>query len=368
MKILFIAPIAPPINGQSKASKVLLDALQQNKHDLCIVNLSKNSLKSGFNSIGRVFEVVYILMMVWTKRKDNDIIYLSLAESFFGNIRDIFIYLICYKNIHKICVHMLGGAGMKEILGGKGLHQKINYFLLKKIGAVIVEGSVNFEIFSRVIDKEKIYIVPNFAEDYLFANNNEIKEKFSDTSIIRILYLSNLIPGKGYSELADAYIGLEEAFKNKINIVFVGGFESQESENEFLNKIKDYDGLNYIGKFIDGEKKRDLYCKSHVFCLPTYYPYEGQPISILEAYASGCVVITTNHSGIPFIFSDKINGFMVEKKSVSSIKEVIEYVLNHRTQLRDIAFNNRNEAFKEYRTAIYQNAILKLFNDHLHDK
>lgn len=363
MKILLIAPIPLPINGQSKASKVLLDKLLDDKHDVTIVDLSKSSLKNGFNSLKRVFDIFHILIEVWKKRKNNDIIYLSLAESFFGNLRDLFVYVICYKSRQKIFIHMLGGAGMKEILNGKGLQQKINCFFIKKVGGVIVEGPVNFETFSKVIPEHKIHIVSNFAEDFLFVNDEEIKTKFSDKQIIQILYLSNLILGKGYDELADAYIKLDDASKKQVNIVFVGGFESHESEKKFLTKIKTHDGLKYIGKFIDGEKKRELYCQSQVFCLPTYYPFEGQPISILEAYATGCVVITSDHSGIPFIFSDKENGFLVEKKSISSIKKAIEDVLGHKNQLEDIAFNNRNEALEKYRTSIYQGAIVGIFND-----
>lgn len=365
MKILFIAPIPPPINGQSKASKVLLDFLREKKYDLSVINLSKNSLKNGFSSLRRALDIFTILIEVWKKRKNNDIIYLSLAESFLGNIRDLFIYSICYKSRERIFIHMLGGAGMKEILESKGLQQMINAFFIKRIAGVIVEGSVNFQFFSNVINGEKIHIVPNFAEDFLFVNDQEIKAKFLDKKIIQILYLSNLIPGKGYDELADAYIQLQEASKKHVNIVFVGGFESQESENEFLTKIENHNGLKYLGKFIDGEKKRELYCQSHVFCLPTYYPFEGQPISILEAYATGCVVITSNHSGIPFIFSDKENGFIVEKKSIKSIKNAIENVLEYKNQLEEIAFNNRNEALAKYRTSIYQKTLIEIFNDFL---
>lgn len=363
MKILFIAPIPLPINGQSKASKVLLDKLLYDKHDVTIVNLSKSSLKNGFNSLKRVFNIFYILVGAWKKRKNNDIIYLSLAESFFGNLRDLFIYVICYKSRHKIFIHMLGGAGMKKILEGKGVQQKINSFFMNKIGGVIVEGPVNFDIFSKVIKNEKIHIVPNFAEDFLFVDDEEIKAKFSNKQSIQILYLSNLIPGKGYDELADAFIELPEQLQKEVNILFVGGFESKESEDSFMSKIRTYDGLKYVGKFIDGEKKRELYCKSHVFCLPTYYPFEGQPISILEGYATGCVVITSDHSGIPFVFSDKKNGFMVEKKSIPSIKKAIEDVLSNKNNLEKIAFHNRNEAFEKYRTSIYQNAIMRIFNE-----
>jgi glycosyltransferase involved in cell wall biosynthesis len=363
LRILFIAPIPPPVDGQSKASKILLEKLLSDDQNVVIVDLAKNSLQKKIFDLNRIIEIIQVLFLVWKNRKNKDIIYLSLAESFFGNIRDLFIYTICYNSRNKIFIHMLGGAGMKKILEGKGFQKKINSFFINEIAGVIVEGSVNFEVFSKVICKKKIHIIPNFAEDFLFVNDEEIKAKFSDKQSIQILYLSNLIPGKGYNELADAYIGLSKEIQNQFKIIFVGGFENKESEFDFLSKIDKVNGIKYLGKFIDGIEKRELYCKSHIFCLPTYYPFEGQPISILEAYATGCVVVTSNHSGIPFIFKDKINGYMVEKGSVESLKSAFEIILANQNNLELISFNNRNEAVEKYRTEIYQNAFSKIFKN-----
>ena len=50
MKILFIAPLPPPITGHSLVSKVLLDYIVQ-KDEVFIVNLSKDSLKEGVGGI-----------------------------------------------------------------------------------------------------------------------------------------------------------------------------------------------------------------------------------------------------------------------------------------------------------------------------
>jgi glycosyltransferase involved in cell wall biosynthesis len=63
-----------------------------------------------------------------------------------------------------------------------------------------------------------------------------------------------------------------------------------------------YHGDSSACIIVDGPGKKNLFSEAHIFCLPTYYPYEGQPIAILEAFASGCVVITTNHSGISDFF------------------------------------------------------------------
>lgn len=360
MKILFIAPIPDPINGQSKASKMALSCIDT-KDIVTIINLSKQRLKNGFSSFGRFFEIFKILIQVWKNRKYNDLIYISIAESYAGNLRDLFIYFICFKSRNKIIIHMLGGAGMAKILNSTGLTSFLNRYIISRLGGVIVEGELNFLMFKNIISDRKIHIIPNFADDYLFVNDEEIYRKFSDNKRIQILYLSNLIPGKGYIELANAYIELSQEYKDKIVINFVGGFESFETKCSFLSKIEQYEGLNYLGSFIDGAEKRALYCKSHVFCLPTFYPYEGQPISILEAYASGCVVITSNHSGIPFVFRDKINGFIVDKKSIASLKKAIEETVINESELVKIAFKNRNEALRKYRTETYKKNILDVF-------
>lgn len=362
MKILFIAPIPPPINGQSKASKVLLDKLQE-ENNVEIVNLSKSSLKNGVNSLNRFSEIFNILKNVRKKRKNNDIIYLSLAESFAGNMRDLLIYFICRKYLNKTYIQMLGGAGMKEILTGTSWQRNLNATFMKKIAGVIIEGPINYDSFRTVFSHNKIHIVPNFAEDFLFVSNEEIEKKFSHVEPIEVLYLSNLIPGKGYNELADAYLLLNNEEQNMINLSFVGGFENAESEGEFMKKIATNKHIKYLGKFIDGKSKRELYLKSHVFCLPTYYPFEGQPISILEGYATGCAVVTSNHSGIPFIFKDELNGFMVEKKSVQSLVEVLRKLILQKNSLKKIALYNKDQAFRKYRTEIYQDKILNILKN-----
>ena len=362
MKILFIAPIPPPINGQSKASKVLLDALVK-KNEVSIVNLSKQSLKNGASSLNRVREIIKILKSVWRNRKNKDLIYLSLAESFAGNMRDLFIYRLCQKDLKKTYIHMLGGAGMREILSSNGWQKKLNAYFMRQLAGVIVEGPVNLETFEQVVPRERIHIVPNFAEDFLFVNDHEIETKYADTDIIRILFLSNLIPGKGYEELVDAYLSLSDEEQKQIEIKFVGGFENEKSHHSFIEKIKPHEKLHYLGKFIDGQEKRNLYSESHVFCLPTYYPFEGQPISILEGYATGCAVITSEHSGIPFVFKDLLNGFLVQKKSVPSLAEALRKTILERSKLKEIAYYNRNEAIQKYRTQIFQEKIMNIFEN-----
>ena len=148
--ILFIAPIPPPINGQSKASLILLNSLNINFKTL-VVNLSKDSLSSGKITRNRLVEIISILTKVYKNRKNNNIIYLSVAESFLGNLRDLFIYIICKKSKKNLYIHLLGGSGLKAILQKKSLLSYLNKYFLKQIAGIIVESENNAIIFTNFL-------------------------------------------------------------------------------------------------------------------------------------------------------------------------------------------------------------------------
>src|SRR5438046_8872377 len=109
MRILLIAPVPPPISGHSLATKVLLDDLSS-AHQVEVVNLNKNSTKDGEIRLERIREVLKILKDTWRLRNQADAIYLTISESFAGNVKDIFIYLICLKNLSRMYIHLHGGS------------------------------------------------------------------------------------------------------------------------------------------------------------------------------------------------------------------------------------------------------------------
>jgi glycosyltransferase involved in cell wall biosynthesis len=353
MKIVFIAPLPPPITGHSIVSKVLLDELEKN-HQTVVVNLSKDSFKEGIDGVKRIIQIFGVLKEVFLNKRRSDVIYITIAESLAGNIKDLLIYIICFGKLKKMFVHLHGGTIKKMLWDKYWVLCKINSFFIKRMGGAIITGISHLSIFDEILPKEKIHIVPNFAQDYLFVQSERIPQKFREKPF-RILYMSNLIPKKGYMELAEAFFEMPDELKSRIIIDFAGGFDSDTNKKKFLEKIKEFHQLKYHG-IVSGEAKRILFSNAHVFCLPTSY-FEGQPISILEAYASGCVVITTAQSGIIDIFDQGINGFVIDPESPNSIKEVISNIIERNEELEIIALKNLKTALEKYRTHRYQNAV-----------
>ena len=357
MRILFIAPLPPPITGHSLASEVLFEEIKRN-NEVTTINLSKKSFIAGIDSIGRVKEVLQILWKVLINVWKADKIYLTISESIAGNFKDILIYGICFFKLNNFFIHLHGGSIKKLLFDKNKMIYKINIFFIKRLAGVIVLGESHVVKFSSFIDREKIFIVPNFSQDYLFLSDQQVQKKQKlRAQKMNILFLSNMQIEKGYNELLTAYIKLDNKFKERIELNFAGQFEFKAEETLFLEKIKGIKGTKYHGT-VDGEIKKELFARANVFCLPTSF-LEGQPVSILEAYASGCLVLTTLKGGIIDIFEDEVNGIVVENSS-ESIKDAIKLILCNPQKLLEIGLNNRRTAIKKYRTSIYNESIKKV--------
>lgn len=361
MKILLVGPFPPPHTGNSLPFKLLKDYLSI-FYDIEIINLSKNQHKAGFTSLFRILDILKVIFKLRKIHDSYDLVYLSLAESFAGNLRDIFLFFCMKRRLNTLILHMLGGAAMTEILTPSNKIQfRINKKFISKVGAVIVEGGPQQIAFSNVLSLDRIHIVNNFAEDYLFSSPSFIKNKFSNLTTLNVLFLSNHLPGKGHIELLKGYLNLPENIRKFIFLNFAGKLPPQSDFDFFVENSTNKPNIRYHG-VVQGLEKKKLFDLSHVFFMPTYYPYEGQPFSIIEAYSSGCFVVTTDHSGISYIFKNNINGFLVDKKSVSAITNMFDRLWKEKESLYDFGINNYKLALNNYRSNVFLEKIKNILD------
>ena len=145
----------------------------------------------------------------------------------------------------------------------------------------------------------------------------------------KILYLSNLMETKGYYVLLEAAELLATETDFCFHVDFCGGFVESVSEpggesravqlkQSFYDRIES-PPLSQVVKFngtVSGSTKETLLEEAHVLVLPTLYPWEGQPLSIIEAMACGTPVISTEHAGIPEEIIQGETGWMLAADKV----------------------------------------------------
>lgn len=81
----------------------------------------------------------------------------------------------------------------------------------------------------------------------------------------------------------------------------------------------------------------------------------------MEAYASGCAVLTTGQSGIRDVFADGVNGFEIRERSAEAISSVIEEVVHRKSELLAISLLNRETAGHRYRATGYTSSLRGVF-------
>lgn len=344
----------PPITGQALAVQVLYEHMRQH-HDIDLVDFGKDSIRQ---SIKRVFEVLPVVWAAWRHHGKADAIYLTISESFFGNLKDVCLYLACSGRLSRMYVHLHGGTIKRDLWDAHRSIRALNHFFIKRFAGVIISGQSHLPIFEQMIERRRIHIVPNFVQDHLFVDEQTIRKKFTTLRPMRILFLSAMIELKGYLQLTEAYRLLDEAAKQTIRIDFAGKFETKADEDSFIEKIRGEEGLRYHG-IVTETQKQALFREAHLFCLPTAY-FEGQPISILEAYAAGCVVLTTEKDGISDIFAHGVNGYLIKERSREEVAATIVQTMNNAGTLLPIALANRRIAGERYRTEAYTNTIREI--------
>ena len=186
-----------------------------------------------------------------------------------------------------------------------------------------------------------IYPISNFVQDELLHDTIIVK----DFSKIKLFFLSNLLEEKGINILLNV---IEKLHSQGIFFeVKIAGALIDSNPLPKLNTLKD---VYYLG-VVEGNTKKELLLWGNVFCLPTYFSMEGQPISIIEAMAFDNFIVTTQHAGIPDICSHN-NALFCDIKSEESLFSILTFLHQNWQSISPLGVKNgmyARERFTEER-------------------
>ena len=353
-KVLIIGPFPNPISGVSIANKVVEEILNADLN-FTVENINTSypifDEQIGEFSIQKFFFYLRINSSFFKVLKNN-IIYITPGQTFFGVLKYA-LFIVAASALRKeLIIHVHGNYLGKEYQSLKGFKRVLFYFLVSRFTKGIVLSNSLKHNLTPFLEDKNIFSLPNFAQDYLYA---EDKKLVNDE--LRIFYLSNLMKEKGIFCLLNALKNLE-----KNNIIYkakIAGNIDQKYSKEILNLFTELKNAEYIG-VVNGDDKKNLLKWGNVFVLPTFYKMEGQPISILEAMATENLVVTTNHAGIPDIFKDKVNGYLVKKNSIKSIQDILTYIASNKSEIEKIATYNKEYFLDNFTVNSFKKNLIKI--------
>lgn len=209
------------------------------------------------------------------------------------------------------------------------------------------------------------YVPPKELVEYENYDNRkcEVKECFND-SIIG--YIGNLNENRFpyHIVLKTIHRIIHSDFKKDLKLVIVTSHTTYHTE--MTRVIKDYarrlsleknvvainENLNELCKF------ELLKCFDIFLFIPIKQPVSmDPPISVIEAMASGSVVISSEYMSLPYIIKNEVNGFILPELNVDILYETIRTIIDDYALKKRISHNAKEYISKYY---YYKNILPKL--------
>jgi colanic acid/amylovoran biosynthesis glycosyltransferase len=156
------------------------------------------------------------------------------------------------------------------------------------------------------------------VEDFAFVDRRPVAERIGKGEPLTFLQVSNFVEKKGHRYTVDAFAKyLRDRPMDRL--VLAGDGPLREEIEERCVSLGIRDSVSFPGR-AGKTQVEDLMHGADVFVHHSVTAsdgdMEGLPTVLMEAMATGLVVVSTRHSGIPELIEDGIDGFLVDEKDV----------------------------------------------------
>ena len=198
--------------------------------------------------------------------------------------------------------------------------------------------------------RDKVYLTPNSID---VTEDLDLKPK----NYSRVAFIGNLIPSKGLYELVEA------CTKTNVRLDIIGPGSDEvlthikEIAREYLNKT-----IFIYGRLPNIEAVKFMH-DVDIVALPTYYPFEAFPISIIEAMSLTKMVISCPRAAVQDMLigiDGTPCGILVKPKSVDAIVEAINWCQTHKEEADKMC----QEAYKKVQTCYRKEVVYALYKSH----
>lgn len=167
----------------------------------------------------------------------------------------------------------------------------------------------------------------------------------TDRPGLSLLFLSRFVREKGCYETLEGFARIKDAFP-QARLVCAGDGPELAGMRAWV-AARGLDGRVAFPGFVRGSDKARLLLETDVFVFPTYYG-EGCPVSLLEAMAAGCAIVTGDAGGIPDIFTDGKNGVLLTRPTAESVADGVRRLLADDRERKAVGDRNRQIAWARF--------------------
>ena len=302
--LLVFAHTPPPVHGQSLMVKTLLDHLPSVAPHLKLhhvnVRLSRDSTDIGRPRLTKLLSLLtacFRALALRVRHGSMAFYYVPAPAKRAALCRDWIVMLLCRPFFPQLILHWHAvGLGDWLTHHANAFERVLSRCLL---GRAELSVSLAPELLADAqhLHPKKTAVVPN-GLDLPTTQNPKLKTR--NQSPTELLYLGLCSREKGLFDLLTAIAIANRREPDALRLTVAGGFATIADQHAFFSQVVALgtDIVRHVG-FANDSEKYALLSAADVFCYPTAYPHEAQPLALIEALAHDLPIVATRWRAIP---------------------------------------------------------------------
>lgn len=236
-------------------------------------------------------------------------------------------YLVTAWNIHRV----VRRAGLQHVVRGHGFDVsscldnpiwRKRYLDMQDVDAIVVPSPFQLErLRSLGLQNVPIHAIPCGIDI-----PQDIPVKSQPKNLVEFFFVGRLVPKKAPLLLVEAFLMAAEKNPN-IRLAMGGDGPLASGLRDFLKGHPLRDRVHLLGRLDHSDVLKrmaasDVYIQHSVTDSETG-DQEGAPVAIMEAMANGLPIVSTRHSGIPFLVKDGQSGLLSNESDVQAMAQNI---------------------------------------------
>ena len=354
MKIIGLFPLTGN-GGIASWTKKFTKTFPDEKYQFSFVNVSPSTPRAGglsetmlvrsltgFTSMFRILrEVKHVL-----KSDKYDILHTTTSGNI-GSLRDYRVAKLCKMFGVKSIMHCRYGC-ITEDIQSKSIIGWLLRRAMTEFDQIWVLDSRSYNTLKGIEGlKDKVYLTPNSID--VTEEMNPAPKVYS-----RVAFIGNLYPTKGLYELVEA------CMRTDVRLDIIGpGADDVKAQVKKLAGDKLDKTVFIHGKLPNPEAIKFMH-DVDIVALPTYYPWEAFPISIIEAMSLTKMVISCPRAAVKDMLTDLDGhpcGMLVPPKSSDAIVEAINWCQTHKEEADMMC----QKAYEKVKTCYSKEVVYDLY-------
>jgi glycosyltransferase involved in cell wall biosynthesis len=349
--ICILSPFPPPYGGMAIQAQKMASLLREGGFE--VVTLRTNAdLPDSLNFIARIKGLRTLLRaFLFLKNLHKVIPHVEVVYFLTGFFN--FFFWVTYPALLLIKLHgkrvilSARGGGARKFFHRYGILVKP---ILKQVDIITIPSGFLQDVFLTSLNVETV-VVPNIADlgQFKFRERFPICPRLLTTRSLERIY--------NVACVIKAFKSVHERFPE--SILGIAGDGSQRAALEQMVADLGLKGWVTFYGSIEHSKMQDLYNQYDIYVNASNV--DNLPGTILEAFASGLPVVSTNPGGIPYMFENGKTGLLVEKNDCNALAERVIALLKDPELALRLSRNARKEC-KKYSWEYVKKVLLPLLD------